>query len=253
MKRLAVLVVALLSVHAAVPRKNFISRSFPDQAEVNHLGLDLCPTCVDFTDQTIDIILNIILNAGVVGTCADLCQLVEQKTGSEVIGAVCDILCDVAGIEEFVNLIQKADLDPIYFCELIRQCPIFDQGDAKIKDLSVSPQVGPQGHKTITFTIDSQNGTGTGELILFIETVDGIPVETGLLLEAQKPSAFPSPQSFALKAKPDPNCDPTQDFCEMWLPGNYTLIVDVCNGECGSKHPHSQVYDRKTANFTITE
>lgn len=42
-------------------------------------------------------------------------------------------------------LFNRADLDPIYFCELIRQCPIFDQGDAKIKDLSVSPKVGPQG------------------------------------------------------------------------------------------------------------
>lgn len=71
-QRLAVLVVALLSVHAAVPRKNFISRSFPDQAAVNHLGLDLCPTCVDFTDQTIDIILNIILSKAMISPKTNL-------------------------------------------------------------------------------------------------------------------------------------------------------------------------------------
>ncbi len=25
----------------------------------------------------------------------------------------------------------------------------------------------------------------------------------------------------------------------------------LCNGECGSKHPHSQVYDESSADFTV--
>ena len=28
-----------------------------------------------------------------------------------------------------------------------------------------------------------------------------------------------------VKAEPDPNCDPTQGPCEMWLPGNYSVVV----------------------------
>ena len=34
---------------------------------------------------------------------------------------------------------------------------------------------------------------------------------------------------FKLKAEPDPDCDPTQGFCEMWLPGNYTVKIGKFN------------------------
>jgi len=216
-------------------------------------ALDLCPTCVQFTDQALDALLNIILNGGVVGTCGTLCSALEQKTGSQALGAVCNILCDLAGVEEFIKLIQAADLDPIYFCELLKTCPINDNGDATITELKVNPVSGPQGPRTISFTINSKNGTGTGQLILAVETVDGIPVEDGLLLKAENATAFPIPQAFKLKAEPSADCDPTQGPCEMWLPGNYSVRVDVCNGECGSKHPHSKIYDRKMVTFTITQ
>jgi hypothetical protein len=33
------------------------------------------------------------------------------------------------------------------------------------------------------------------------------------------------PQTVKLKAQPDPHCDPSQGFCEMWLPGNYTVKI----------------------------
>ena len=26
-------------------------------------------------------------------------------------------------------------------------------------------------------------------------------------------------------AAPDPDCDPTQNMCEMWLPGNYSVVL----------------------------
>ena len=48
-----------------------------------------------------------VTDVGVVGSCGELCQAVAQKTGSQAIGAVCDILCDIVGIDEFVKLIQK--------------------------------------------------------------------------------------------------------------------------------------------------
>ena len=43
----------------------------------------------------------------------------------------------------------RADLDPIYFCELLKTCPINDHGDATIKDLSITPVTGPQGINTV--------------------------------------------------------------------------------------------------------
>ncbi|XP_064603681.1 countin-1-like [Liolophura sinensis] len=215
------------------------------------VGLDLCPTCIDFTGQAINTLLNIILNAGVVGTCGELCQLLEQKTGSQALGAVCDILCDVVGIEEFIKLIEKADLDPIYFCELLKVCPIFDNGDAKITMLSVTPSRGPQG---TTFVVDlefvSKNGTGTGQIDLEILAVDGLPLGDAFLNKQSPPGTYGL--KFNIKAEPDPNCDPTQQECEQWLPGNYVVKVAVCNGECGSAHPHSKIYDQNSTNFTLT-
>ncbi|KAK3597884.1 hypothetical protein CHS0354_029466 [Potamilus streckersoni] len=213
--------------------------------------LDLCPICIQFTDQTIDILLNIILNSGIIGSCEILCTALEEKTGSKAIGAVCNILCDVVGIEEFIKLIDKADLDPIYFCELLKTCPINDNGDAHVTVFNVVPKTGPQGVFNIALTYESKNGTGTGEIVIDIETVDKIPVSTAFLNELKPKGIYNVP--VELKAEPDPDCDPTQGPCEQWLPGQYTVKVAVCNGECGSKHPHSQIYDEKSTTFTITE
>ena len=47
------------------------------------------------------------IDAGVVGTCGKLCSMLEQKTGSQALGAVCDILCNIVGIEEFIKIVQK--------------------------------------------------------------------------------------------------------------------------------------------------
>ena len=39
----------------------------------------------------------------------------------------------------------RADLDPIYYCELIPACPVNDNGDAKFTSFTASPTSGPQG------------------------------------------------------------------------------------------------------------
>ena len=39
----------------------------------------------------------------------------------------------------------SADLDPIYYCELLDQCAVNDNGDATITNATVSPKSGPQG------------------------------------------------------------------------------------------------------------
>lgn len=219
--------------------------------QLHKSDVDLCPLCISLTGQVLDQLLNIILNAGVVGTCGNVCNALAQKTGSQTIGAACNILCDVVGVEEFVKLVEKADLDPIYLCELLNTCPVFDQGDASITFLGVTPHSGPQGEKQIQFAYTSKNGTGTGEMLVEIATVDGIPVGNSFLQEPKAAGSYN--QTVTVKAEPDPDCDPTQGPCERWLPGTYTVLVEICNGECGSKHPHSALYDKKETKFVITE
>lgn len=46
----------------------------------------------------------------------------------------------------------RADLDPIYYCELIPACPVNDHGDAKFTSFTATPQSGPQGTCTTSIT-----------------------------------------------------------------------------------------------------
>ena len=46
-------------------------------------------------------------DAGVIGGCAELCGILENKTQSKIAGVVCELLCDVVGIKEFIAIINK--------------------------------------------------------------------------------------------------------------------------------------------------
>jgi len=254
-KQATVLLVLILSVtivsgsvkyHVGFP-KNTIQR-IPLNKNV---GADLCPTCILFAEDSLNVLLNIILDSGILGTCQTVCQALATKTGSAILGTICDLVCDIVGIDEFIHIIEKADLDPIWYCEMAKLCPVNDHGDAKIKTFAITP---PSGRKGTTFNIDlsfqTVNGTGTGQLEIDIKTPDKIPLGADFLLEAKKPGTYG--ERISLKAQPDPQCDPTMEPCEQWLPGTYTVTIYVCNGECGSKHPHSSIYDTATGTFTIT-
>lgn len=210
---------------------------------VNRAELDLCDVCVQFTGETVDQLLNIILNVGVVGGCNELCGLLNA---SQAIDVVCNLLCDIVGIKEFINLIQQADLDPIYFCELLKTCQVFDEGDANITALTITPKQGPAGTDFV-FKLDfeTKNGTGTGQVEIDIDTVDGMPVGDGQLMEPLKPGAY----SITFKLNTNGNCN--QEPCESWEKGTYNATLRLCNGECGSKHPHSGIYDTTTGSFEI--
>jgi len=248
-KQVFALFFATLALTSALPSVQRHVRA-GQLTKVNRSDMDLCPLCVQFTGEALNTLLNLILNGGVVGGCGTLCQALATKTGNQILGEVCNVLCDIVGVEEFVKLIEKADLDPIYFCEELKTCPIVDNGDATITSITVSPASGPQGTRMISISYTSKNGTGTGELGISIDTVDHVPLAQRFLQEPLPAGVYN--KTIQLSASPDPNCDPTQGPCERWLPGDYTVNTEICNGECGSKHPHSQVYDQKSAKFTIT-
>ncbi len=44
---------------------------------------------------------------GVVGGCAKICTALEEKVNIELVGTLCDIVCDIEGVEEFVKIVQK--------------------------------------------------------------------------------------------------------------------------------------------------
>jgi hypothetical protein len=42
-------------------------------------------------------------------------------------------------------MLCRADLDPIYYCELLSTCPIKDDGDAKINSVVIDPKTVVKG------------------------------------------------------------------------------------------------------------
>ena len=54
--------------------------------------------------------------------------------------------------------LYRADLDPIYYCELLRACPVNDNGDAKITSVTVTPKEGPQGEWRVLVWCEKSEG-----------------------------------------------------------------------------------------------
>ena len=102
-------------------RPNKIQRLSSDV--VPKVGIDLCPECINEAVEVINILLNLILDEGIIGSCNALCGALENKTNSSVIGDICLAVCEAYGIDEFVKALVKADLDPIYYCEVVDLCP----------------------------------------------------------------------------------------------------------------------------------
>eukprot|EP01120_Amphizonella_sp_Union-15-10_P000974 TRINITY_DN11042_c0_g1_i1.p1 TRINITY_DN11042_c0_g1~~TRINITY_DN11042_c0_g1_i1.p1 ORF type:complete len:230 (+),score=45.36 TRINITY_DN11042_c0_g1_i1:86-775(+) len=202
--------------------------------------LDWCPLCVSFIDQSLNQLINILLNIGVVGGCADLCgylpNQVEQVT--------CNLLCDYVGFEAFVKLIQDADPDPIWICEEIDVCPINDHSSGRVTACSVVPQKGQQGDSfTVDIAFTIVNATGTGEIIYEVEPPAGFPFGDGELLVRTQPGSYRI--SFSFQA------NPTDD--DPFLPGIYPVGVALCEGNCGSTHSHARTLSECNTQFVLTQ
>lgn len=114
-----------------------------------------------------------------------------------------------------------------------------DNGDAMFVKFSVAPSTGPQG---TTFAIDCSyktlNGTGTSMLRLDITDPHNETDSNDYLVEAKKAGTY----SERIGVK-------TSGFTV----GTYNVTAQLCYGECGSKHPHSSIYDVGKASFTVTK
>ncbi|XP_046582301.1 countin-3-like [Haliotis rubra] len=205
-----------------------------------------CETCIHFTRNVGVDLLGIILNTGTHGSCEKLCALLRDKSQAPM----CGRLCKSVGLVAFAKHFQKADTNPFYFCELITLCPGFDDGDAQITELSIDPSIAPQGKRTISYSYTSNKGTGTGEAVLLVETIDGYHIDDSVLIPKSPPGTYRN--SVTLTTIPRRPCDPNKEACEKWVPGNYTLFLGICNGRCGANFPHSKIYDMRNTTFVIS-
>lgn len=137
----------------------------------------------------------------------------------------------------------SVDPDPIYICEEIGVCPIADSATGKILGVSVNPATGRQGG---TFVISIQwqvyNTTGTGELAFEVVPPEGEPLGDAVLLVKEKPNVYSAQFQF--------QANPSQE--QPFAPGLYRVISELCEGTCGSIHPHSYVMGKGEGSFHIT-
>lgn len=165
---------------------------------------------------------------------------------------VCNVLCDILGLTGFINLIEAEDPDPIWICmELDGTCPINDNANATITELTVTPPSGPvntQFNVTIIWnvgpTANNTIATGEVEFVVVPPSQSGMPFgDAGLIVE-EGPGNYEGIFSFT--------ATPGED--ESFAPGVYNIQAAICEGSCGAVgiHDHCKVLSLKNTQFHIT-
>ncbi|KAN0037816.1 hypothetical protein ACTFIV_003171 [Dictyostelium citrinum] len=203
-------------------------------------SLDSCSICVDFIGNSLNDLLNIILNSGVIGTCGDLCSAVP---GGQIVDTACDLLCDYVGVDEFIKLISDVDPDPLYICEKISVCKTNDNAAASLDLVQINPQNGTVGGTfTLSIAYTVTNTIATGQLAFNIIDPTGNAFGDAVLLVQQTPEQYT--QQFQFQATPSEQ--------ESFPNGLYTVQALVCEGSCGSPHPYTYTLANGTTTFTIS-
>jgi len=191
-------------------------------------------------DDSIDELLNAILNGGVLGGCNELCSYLSN----DILQTGCNLICDYVGIEAFIEAINVTDPDPIYACQVIEVCPIVNGGQVKVVSATSSPKSGPQGTTfTINFEYTVVAATGPGLLSVSIFPPDAEPFGDSEFTEGQAPGTYGI--QWSLQAQPSEQ--------EPFDAGQYIVGVAVCEGDCTTVHPYGGVYAAANTTFTITQ
>jgi len=190
------------------------------------------------------LLANQILNGVIVNDCEELCALLTPYGWYAVVA--CDAVCLGFGIDAFINLIVNEDIDPIWYCELLDMCTIDDcQGDCL--DITVyitRPNRIPQGGVINQyFTVDVKkpwNGTGMFTFVIN-DPVQGQQEQDALI------DGGWGPVGTATYAIQIPSAE-----AQLTVNATISSQILICNGECGSKHPHSRIFSQASTTFIIT-
>lgn len=237
-------IVAVIAAFAAA------QASFLESIEPQLPG-SFCSPCVQLGNQGISTLLNYLLNTGVVSSCSKLCSHLDTKmektTGDP---DACNLACGLVGIKAFISALNHTDLDPIYFCEVITACPAGpDDADAKVLKAEASPSSVSKGDTVqLLCDLNVTKASGVGEYRVAVrgpvkgDVGEGFLLPKGLDVGAQQ-------LGVELKVKDHTSGDEPV----VWQPGDYEFDIEVCQGECGSKHPHSKVFGTATGKFTLKD
>eukprot|EP00698_Gefionella_okellyi_P011917 TRINITY_DN3178_c0_g1_i1.p2 TRINITY_DN3178_c0_g1~~TRINITY_DN3178_c0_g1_i1.p2 ORF type:complete len:250 (-),score=45.72 TRINITY_DN3178_c0_g1_i1:147-896(-) len=224
----------------AVARSKPLMQISAKPAQRNVGEYEMCDVCIQAMVIEINELLNIILDGGILGNCADLCGKLPDKLQDEL----CDVFCDAVGLDVFIGYLKRTDIDPIWMCQLIDFCPIKDcVGDCvDINYFETHPptaKLGTTFQSMAYFAVEQDLGVGMYRVDLVMP--NGY-VNTGEELY------------YGLKAG-NYSLDISTEALKSqgFKVGNYTVSLWFCDGECGSVHPHSRTLARSNSTFVVTE
>mmetsp|Transcript_64105 Transcript_64105/g.162431 ORF Transcript_64105/g.162431 Transcript_64105/m.162431 type:complete len:265 (-) Transcript_64105:112-906(-) len=218
----------------------------PLASEAGSPEVALCNPCIQLWNQGVNVLLNYIVNVGVIGSCAQLCGHVHSRVGH----SACELVCSAVGIKAFIKALNHTDLDPFFFCEEVKACPRAPD-DAAIRLLAASSKPGAvaKGDEVqLSVALQVINASGVGEFLIDVDGPVTQSISQGFVLAEGIPMG-----TSQLAVKLTPRDDTSADPPVVWSPGTYSFGFVVCQGKCGSKHPHSKVFGRQSGNFTLTD
>jgi len=239
MKFATLFAVVALCAGAAYGRQILVPGVNGTAVAVPNADPKLCPTCVSFMIDGLDILIDAIANGGIIGGCGDLCGKLPNRPEF----VVCDALCIYVGIEVLIRALNETDPDPIFICEEIDICPIATNASAHITSASVSPTTGSIG-TTFDFSmvVNVTVALGTGVADLSIQPPGKeFPFSFDYLLVAFPPGIYPI--TFKVQAE-----DSEQ---ETWPNGQYNATLSVCEGFCDSIHKNQYILDQTSVLFSL--
>jgi len=235
-------VIATLFFAVLLSASTFASISLSNPQKVRSVAdvkLDTCSFCVSFVSDSIDELLQAILNGGVLGGCSGLCSYLSNT----IEAGACNLICDYVGIEAFVEALNDTDPDPIYVCQAVDFCAEVDGGTVVMNNASVSPSSGPTGSTfNIIMGYTVTNPIGPGYLVVELNCPDG-NVLSGESFNDQQPDG-----NYQVEWQVTAEASEQESFG----PGVYQVIVAVCEGDCTNSHPYGGVYATGQTQFTIT-
>jgi len=205
----------------------------------------LCSTCVNFIEDNLSTLIDIILDGGVIGSCEVLCTKLSNKYED----GICTLLCIGVGIDAFIQYLDRHDNDPVYLCTDLKACPRNHCNSTTdcitITEAAVNPATGPV---RTTFQLEASlkvwTQTGTGVTIVIV-TPPGNPNTTNPFGFAVLNEGY-APGDYKVTVK-----IPTDEFDWQFAAGVYQVEVDQCGSDCDDKY--GVVFSIADTNFTLTK
>jgi len=203
----------------------------------------LCEQCVNAFEDGVHKLINLVLGGVISGSCMEICSYLPQNLPPSVM-QVCGMGCLLVGEMEFLKLVNKADLDPFLFCNVIEMCPMVDGGAASLNKLTINPEkvrIGEPLTIEVDYAVTAE--IGAGELYVGIEVPELGGMGTGLIHTEVKPGdSYKNSVKLRLQDSEDQPPFPR---------GIYNVTVALCQDNCGEHHQHSETYFEAHGSFEV--